>query len=54
MYRSLGLLQTLVPGALCWENVKVITHMSGDVGSDLSQDVLAVYELDTDGYYKKL
>lgn len=32
----------------------VNTHMSGDVGSDLSQDVLPVHKLDPDGHHRGL
>lgn len=32
----------------------VITHVRGDVGSDLSQDVLAIHKLDSDGHQKGL
>lgn len=31
-----------------------VTHMRRDVGFDLSQDVLAVHKLDSDGHQKRL
>lgn len=31
-----------------------ITNVRGDVGPDLSQDVLAVHELDSDGHQDRL
>lgn len=30
------------------------THVRGDVGSDLPQDVLAVHQLDSDGHHQRL
>lgn len=40
--------------AWTWAWLRVATHVRGDVGLDLPQDVLAVHELDPDGHHMGL